>query len=83
MISTEFDFIEPNNKKAYIKQKLFIKPEDEAIVTRQVTETWAKIQNHEFYTGCGKEDCHWCNFVKNNKLDIHASIAQEEEHAGL
>lgn len=83
VISTEFDFIEPNNKKAYIKQKLFIKPEDEAIVTRQVTETWAKIQNHEFYTGCGKEDCHWCNFVKNNKLDIHATMAQEEEHAGL
>jgi DNA helicase-2/ATP-dependent DNA helicase PcrA len=83
VISTEFDFIEPNNKKAYIKQKLFIKPEDEAIVTRQITETWARIQNHEFYTGCGKEDCHWCNFVKNNQLDIRATIAQEEEHPSL
>jgi len=83
VISTEFDFIEPNNKKVYIKQKLFIKAEDEAIVTRQITETWARIQNHEFYTGCGKEDCHWCNFVKNNKLDIRATIAQEEEHPSL
>jgi len=83
VISTEFDFIEPNNKRAYIKQKLFITPEDESIVTRQVTETWGRIQNHEFYTGCGKEDCHWCNFVKNNKLDIHATIAQEEEHPSL
>ncbi len=83
VISTEFDFIEPNNKKSYIKQKLFITPEDEAFVTHQITDTWARIQNHEFYTGCGKEDCHWCNFVKNNKLDIRATVAQEEEHQSL
>jgi DNA helicase-2/ATP-dependent DNA helicase PcrA len=83
VVSTEFDFIEPNNKGAYIKQKLFISPEDELTVTRQITETWDKIQRHEFYSGCGKEDCHWCNFVKNNKLDIRATIAQEEEHSSL
>jgi DNA helicase-2/ATP-dependent DNA helicase PcrA len=83
VVSTEFDFIEPNNKGVYFKQKLFITPEDESVVIRQITETWEKIQRHEFYSGCGKEDCHWCNFVKNNKLDIRATIAQEEEHSGL
>jgi DNA helicase II / ATP-dependent DNA helicase PcrA len=83
VISTEFDFIEPNNKKVYIKQKLFITPEDEAIVTGQITETWTKIQNHDFYTGCGKEDCHWCNFVRTNKLDIGATMAEEEDHQSL
>jgi len=30
----------------------------------------AKIQDHDFYTGCGKEDCHWCNFVKTNNLAV-------------
>jgi len=83
VISTEFDFIEPDNKKQYNKQKLFVSAEDEATVTHQITETWARIQNHEFYTGCGKEDCHWCNFVKTNKLDINATIAEEEEHRSL
>jgi DNA helicase-2/ATP-dependent DNA helicase PcrA len=83
VLSTEFDFIEPNNKKAYVKQKLYITAEDEAIVTRQIKESWVKIQNHDFYTGCGKEDCHWCNFVKNNKLDVSATVAQEEEHQSL
>jgi DNA helicase-2/ATP-dependent DNA helicase PcrA len=82
VVSTEFDFIEPANKK-YRKQKIYITPQDEAIVTRQITDTWSKIQSHDFYTGCGKEDCHWCNFVKTNKLDINAVMAGEEEHPGL
>ena len=79
VVSTEFDFIEPDNKKNYKKEKIVIEPEDETIVIGQITKTWAKIQNHDFYTGCGKEDCHWCNFVKTNKLDINAAIAEEEE----
>jgi DNA helicase II / ATP-dependent DNA helicase PcrA len=83
VISTEFDFVEPDNKKKYRKEKIYISPEDETIVTRQITETWAKIQNHDFYTGCGKEECHWCNFVKTNKLDLNATLAEEEEHQSL
>jgi DNA helicase II / ATP-dependent DNA helicase PcrA len=83
VISTEFDFIEPDNKKQFKKQKVFISPEDEATVIGQVTETWAKIQNHEFYTGCGREDCHWCNFIKTNKLDISVTVLEEEDHRSL
>jgi DNA helicase-2/ATP-dependent DNA helicase PcrA len=63
VVSTEFDFIEPNNKGTYVNKTVH-PSEDESVVTRQITETWEKIQRHEFYTGCGKEDCHWCNFVK-------------------
>jgi DNA helicase-2/ATP-dependent DNA helicase PcrA len=83
VISTEFDFIEPDKKKNYRKEKIFISAQDEATVTAQITDTWAKIQNHDFYTGCGKEDCHWCNFVKTNKLDVNATLEEEEEHQRL
>jgi DNA helicase-2/ATP-dependent DNA helicase PcrA len=79
VVSTEFDFIEPDNKKNYKKEKIVIRPDDESFVILQITETWAKIRNHDFYTGCGREDCHWCNFVKTNKLDINAPVAEEEE----
>ena len=37
-----------------------------------------KIQDKEFYIGCGKEDCHWCNFVKNNKLAVALHDLEEE-----
>ena len=79
VISTEFDFVEPDKKKVYRKAKIVINPADIETVKQQVTEVWAKIQAHDFYTGCGKEDCHWCNFVKDNKLAVALHDVEEEE----
>jgi DNA helicase-2/ATP-dependent DNA helicase PcrA len=70
VISTEFDFIEPDNKKTYRKEKIVITPADIDIVKEQIQTTWEKIQNREFYVGCGKETCHWCEFVKTNELAV-------------
>ena len=79
VISSEFDFIEPDKKKNYRKEKIVITQQDLDEVKRQLTETWKKIQEHDFYTGCGKEDCHWCNFVKTNKLAVALHEIEEEE----
>ncbi|MDX2045961.1 MAG: ATP-dependent DNA helicase [Chitinophagaceae bacterium] len=78
-LSTEFDFIEPDKKKNYRKEKIVISPDDITAVTKQITEVWEKIQNREFYTGCGKPDCHWCNFVKTNGLAVALHELTEEE----
>jgi DNA helicase-2/ATP-dependent DNA helicase PcrA len=79
VISTEFDFVEPDKKKEYRKEKVIITPADTETVKQQITEAWHKIQNKEFYTGCGKEDCHWCNFVKDNKLAVELHDMEDEE----
>jgi len=79
VISTEFDFIEPDKKKNYRKEKVAITPADITTVTQQITGTWEKIQNREFYTGCGKEDCHWCNFVKTNNLAVELHEIGDDE----
>jgi DNA helicase-2/ATP-dependent DNA helicase PcrA len=79
VISTEFDFIEPDKKKLYRKEKVIISPADITTVSQQIVTVWQKIQNRDFYTGCGKEDCHWCNFVKTNKLAIALHELSEEE----
>ena len=79
VISTEFDYIEPDKKKQYRKEKIIISPADIETVKQQVAEVWAKIQARDFYTGCGKEDCHWCNFVKDNKLAVALHDLEEEE----
>jgi DNA helicase-2/ATP-dependent DNA helicase PcrA len=78
VVSSEFDFIEPDKKKKYRKEKLFINPADITTVTEQIKMVWAKIQAHDFYTGCGKEDCHWCNFVKTNDLAVILHEQEEE-----
>ncbi|MEO5647124.1 MAG: ATP-dependent DNA helicase, partial [Chitinophagaceae bacterium] len=83
VISTDFDFVEPDKKKFYRKEKVVIRPEDIETVTQQISMAWDKIQQRDFYTGCGKEDCHWCNFVKDNKLAValHEMTEEEEEIA--
>lgn len=78
VVSTEFDFIEPDKKKNYRKEKIVVTPADITTVTQQITTTWKKIKNREFYTGCGKEDCHWCNFVKTNNLAIALHEMEDE-----
>jgi len=78
VVSTEFDFIEPNKKKEYRKEKIVITPADIETVTQQITTVWQKIQNREFYIGCGKEDCHWCNFVKTNNMAVSLHELEEE-----
>jgi DNA helicase-2/ATP-dependent DNA helicase PcrA len=66
----EFDFVEPNKKKAFEKIGIAISEADITTVSQQIVETWDKIQNKEFYKGCGKTDCHWCQFVKSNELNV-------------
>jgi DNA helicase-2/ATP-dependent DNA helicase PcrA len=46
-VSTEFDFIEPDKKKNYRKEKLVITPADITTVTQQITNTWEKIKNRD------------------------------------
>lgn len=77
--STEFDFVEPDKKKEYRKEKIIIKPEDLTTVTQQIKTVWDKVQARDFYTGCGKPDCHWCNFVKDNSLAVALHDLEEHE----
>jgi DNA helicase-2/ATP-dependent DNA helicase PcrA len=78
VVSSEFDFIEPDKKKNYRKEKVIITPADITAVTSQITTVWQKIQERDFYTGCGKEDCHWCNFVKTNNLAVALHELEED-----
>lgn len=80
VVSTEFNFVEPDKKKKYQSEKLVIGPADMETVRQQVVDTWHKIRNREFYIGCGKEDCHWCGFVKTNQMAVALhSISEDEE----
>lgn len=68
-VSAEFDFIEPVGEE-YKTELVEVTDADITTVTQQIVTTWQKIQNREFKTGCGRPDCDWCNFVKNNNLAV-------------
>lgn len=73
-----FLFIEPKDNGIFDEKKLVITPEHEGIVKDQIIDTWKKIQDHDFYKGCGKPDCYWCNFVKDHKMYVSLHEEMEE-----
>ncbi|MBK8311955.1 MAG: hypothetical protein IPL04_14675 [Chitinophagaceae bacterium] len=77
-VSTEFDFIEPVNDE-YKTEVVQVNSADITTVTHQITDTWQKIQNKDFKTGCGKPDCEWCNFVKSNNLVVTLHDPESDE----
>lgn len=68
--TVEFDFVEPQENKGFAKKRFHISTEEIEIVKQQISDTWHQIQNKNFYTGCGKSNCQWCNFVKDNSLYV-------------
>jgi DNA helicase II / ATP-dependent DNA helicase PcrA len=77
--SIQFQYIEPNDKKEFDSRKVVITPEAEQFVIEQIKDSWEKIQQHDFYKGCGKPECQWCNFVKEHKIYIDLHEADDEE----
>ena len=75
----EFLFLEPNENEDFDLKKVAVTTEHEETVVKQITETWDKIQAHDFYKGCGKPECYWCNFVKDHKLYIAMHELEEEQ----
>jgi DNA helicase-2/ATP-dependent DNA helicase PcrA len=79
----EFLFIEPNSDGAFDKKLVNISADHVEVVKAQIAETWEKIQEHDFYTGCGKPECSWCEFVKEHKLYVSlVDIESEAEETG-
>ena len=71
MVSGEIDFIERDEKKnEFVKSKVTVTNEAIEFVKDQLKDTYTKIKNLEFNEGCGKEECHWCKFVRENKLEV-------------
>ena len=66
-----FEYIEKGKNGAY-NHKVIIVPADEQIVKSQMEHTYQKIKSFQFNEGCGSKDCHWCNFVKSNKVSLPA-----------
>ncbi|MGB3073709.1 MAG: PD-(D/E)XK nuclease family protein, partial [Chitinophagales bacterium] len=61
------DFIEEDAKSGGFHQfPLQVTAEEVNVVKEQIKTSYDAIMNHQFYTGCGKEDCRWCDFVRNN-----------------
>jgi len=73
-----FDFLEPDEKEKFQSYKVIVSPQDELIVRGQIKEVYKNILDLKFDTGCGKEDCTWCNFVKENYKEGELTVLEKE-----
>ncbi len=65
----KFDYVEPSRKTGeYVQKVVPVFEQDEAIVKAQIKDAYGRIMNHDFDEGCGKPDCHWCNFARQYEL---------------
>jgi len=75
MVSGQIDFIDKDEKTNDFPQwKVAIEKEHIDIVIAQIRDSYDKIMKHQFNTGCGKPDCYWCNFVKENHLTVESKL---------
>ena len=79
----KFDYIEPGRRDGkYVQKVIPVFENDETTVRAQLKEAYGRIMNHDFDTGCGKEDCHWCGFAKQYELvrpDVEAAFVEIDD----
>jgi DNA helicase II / ATP-dependent DNA helicase PcrA len=74
-----FDYVQKGNTSKQFKRIYVpIYPADEEIVMAQLKDAYARIMNHEFDKGCGKDDCNWCNFARKNNLILRPGLNETE-----
>ncbi len=78
MRSGIMDFVEKTKDGKFYRRKFEVEPFEIKVVGEQLTDTYTKIKNHEFTTGCEEEGCKWCNFVNEN-MRVESLVFEEED----
>jgi DNA helicase-2/ATP-dependent DNA helicase PcrA len=60
-------YLEPDADGQFPEVWQSVSMEDQAVLKGLIRSAWERIQDHDFYTGCGEDHCEWCQFVENNE----------------
>lgn len=64
----EIAYVHPDKKGAFPSVRITFEPEDTRLIREWIANSYARIMNQDFYSGCGKEDCVWCAFARQTTL---------------
>lgn len=76
--SAEIAYIEPDKSGDYPNPKFKFSAKEVDDVRALIKDSYAKIMNQEFYEGCSKPECNWCNFVRNQSTPETFSLEEIE-----
>jgi DNA helicase-2/ATP-dependent DNA helicase PcrA len=77
--SAEITYLDPDQQGTVQAEVLDFNLEDSFQLKKMIKETYQSIMQHDFYEGCNEPNCHWCNFVKNQKLGRQINLTEVEE----
>ncbi|HKK75445.1 MAG TPA: ATP-dependent DNA helicase [Saprospiraceae bacterium] len=61
-------YLDPDRQDQLLRQEIEFDLKDTTALREMVKDTYARIRDHDFYQGCGEDNCHWCNFVRDQQL---------------
>lgn len=79
-VQIRFEFIEEDPEN--VLQPIFYNEDELAEVQSSIVTVYDSIKNKEFTQGCGRPECRWCNFAKNNYRGENLEMVYEEENEG-
>lgn len=72
-------YLDPDTHGAFPEAVLEYEWQDTESLKPVLIEVYNKIQNHQFYEGCGEDHCLWCQFVRHHvRPDSLANPMTEE-----
>ncbi|MBK7408520.1 MAG: hypothetical protein IPJ40_10950 [Saprospirales bacterium] len=77
--STALSFVNPDNKGQFVEPEIRFEADQLEDMRKLIVDTYKKIQQQDFYQGCGKPDCNWCRFAKENA--VWADLSNRDEEA--
>jgi DNA helicase-2/ATP-dependent DNA helicase PcrA len=76
---TAISWLEPDRRGAFPIAEISFSNEEIHFVENLIREVFSKIQNREFATGCGKQDCPWCRMHRDRTISEVLERGAEEE----
>ncbi|MBK8703552.1 MAG: ATP-dependent helicase [Saprospiraceae bacterium] len=58
--------LDPDSKGHFPVYTVAIDADAAGLMRQMIVETYDRIHRHDFYEGCGRPDCTWCNFTRRN-----------------
>ena len=59
-------FVESDKYGEFLDESFLISPGEYDLVSSQLVDSYRKMKNHEFDVDCGRAECTWCSFIKND-----------------
>lgn len=73
-------FLQANKMETgvFLNKEYLFQDAEMKILSQQIVDTYGRIKNHEFDTGCEKPECEWCSFVRQRGIILQREKPESE-----